>query len=111
MRTGLPSAIGAQLYLCPAAAVASRRLLLYSLNLCVDSPGCNNNSAELQILIVKLMMPGSLGSVLFAFQLCLFVAKPGHTRASAERRTLICEAAYGRELGLFCFCFPSLFLC
>jgi hypothetical protein len=52
-----------------------------------------------------------LGLCSFAFQLCLFVAKPGHTRASAERQTLICEATYGRELGLSCFCFPTLFLC
>jgi hypothetical protein len=52
-----------------------------------------------------------LGLYFFAFQLCLFVAKPGHTRASAECRTLICEVIYGRELGLSCFCFPALFLC
>jgi hypothetical protein len=52
-----------------------------------------------------------LGLCSFAFQLCLFVAKPSHTRASAERRTLICEAAYGRKLGLSCFCFLALFLC
>jgi hypothetical protein len=52
-----------------------------------------------------------LGLCSFAFQLCLFVAKHGHTRASAKCRTLICEAAYGRELGLSCFCFPTLFLC
>jgi hypothetical protein len=52
-----------------------------------------------------------LGLYSFAFQLCLFVAKLGHTRASAEHQTLICEAGYGRELGLSCFCFPTLFLC
>jgi hypothetical protein len=63
-------------------------------------------------LIVKLINDArELGPCSFAFQLCLFVTKSGHTRASADRRTVICEVAYGRELGLFCFRFPSLFLC
>ncbi len=80
-------------------------------NLGVDSPDCNKQQQY------RASNPNceaddarELGLCSFAFQLCLFATKLGHTRVSADRRTLICEAAYERELGLFCFCFPSLFL-
>ncbi len=63
-------------------------------------------------LIVKLINDArELGPCSFAFQLCLFVTKSGHTRASADRRTVICVAVDARKFWLLCFCFLALLVC
>lgn len=58
---------------------------------------------------MKLIMVGSLGSFLLLSGFVCLSQSIG--RAGSEFQTVISETNDGRELGLFSFSFPALFVC